>query len=130
MKFKRKIAPNTKSKSNFITKKRFREDEINFDNDTIIEGSSTAIGTLANCSGGITPWRTILTCEENYDMFYGERNLSNRMISKRSYEWLPFHTVVVYKDEVPQQGPRFIDHNVLQHLTLDESNVAAVGNIS
>ena len=31
MKFKRKIAPDTKSKSNFITKKRLREDEINFD---------------------------------------------------------------------------------------------------
>jgi len=31
MRFKRKIAPDTKSKSNFITKKRFREDEINFD---------------------------------------------------------------------------------------------------
>ena len=61
-------------------------DEIRFDNNTIIEGSSTAIGTLANCSGGITPWRTILTCEENYDMFYGERNLSNRMISKTSYD--------------------------------------------
>ena len=31
MRFKRKIAPDTKSKSNFITKKRLREDEINFD---------------------------------------------------------------------------------------------------
>ena len=31
MKFKRKIAPDTKSTSNFITKKRLREDEINFD---------------------------------------------------------------------------------------------------
>ena len=31
MRFKRKIAPDTKSKSNFTTKKRFREDEINFD---------------------------------------------------------------------------------------------------
>ena len=31
MKFKRKITPDTKSKSNFITKKRFREDEIKFD---------------------------------------------------------------------------------------------------
>jgi len=31
MRFNRKIAPDTKSKSNFITKKRFREDEINFD---------------------------------------------------------------------------------------------------
>ena len=31
MKFKRKIVTDTKSKLNFITKKRFREDEINFD---------------------------------------------------------------------------------------------------
>ena len=31
MKFNRKIAPEIKSKQNFITKKRFREDEINFD---------------------------------------------------------------------------------------------------
>jgi len=61
-------------------------DEINFDNNKIIEGSSIAIGTLANCSGGITPWRTILTCEENYDMFYGERNLIDRTISKTSYD--------------------------------------------
>ena len=30
MRFKRKIAPDTKSKPNFITKKRLREDEINF----------------------------------------------------------------------------------------------------
>ncbi len=31
MRFNRKIVPNTKSKQNFITKKRLREDEINFD---------------------------------------------------------------------------------------------------
>jgi len=31
MKFNRKIAPNTKPKPNFVTKKRLREDEINFD---------------------------------------------------------------------------------------------------
>ena len=31
MKFKRKISPNSKASSNFITKKRFREDEINFE---------------------------------------------------------------------------------------------------
>ena len=50
-------------------------DKIDFDNNVSIKNSNTAIGTLANCSGGITPWRTILTCEENYDMFYGERDL-------------------------------------------------------
>jgi len=37
-----------------------------------INGKSTALGSLANCSGGYTPWGTILTCEENYDHFYGE----------------------------------------------------------
>ncbi len=33
---------------------------------------NSAVGTLANCAGGVTPWRTILTCEENYQKFYGE----------------------------------------------------------
>ena len=37
-----------------------------------IKEKTTVIGTLANCSGGITPWNTFLTCEENYDDFYGE----------------------------------------------------------
>ena len=40
-----------------------------------IQGSRSAIGTLGNCSGGITPWNTILTCEENYDNFYGDYKL-------------------------------------------------------
>ncbi len=44
--------------------------ELNWD--TPIKGSTRVIGTLANCSGGITPWQTFLTCEENYDGFYGE----------------------------------------------------------
>ncbi|PKV51374.1 hypothetical protein ATE84_3459 [Aquimarina sp. MAR_2010_214] len=40
--------------------------------DTPIKGKTTLIGTHSNCSGGITPWKTFLTCEENYDSFYGE----------------------------------------------------------
>jgi secreted PhoX family phosphatase len=45
--------------------------------DRPIAGATSAVGTLGNCGGGQTPWRTILTCEENYQEVYGERDFSS-----------------------------------------------------
>ena len=65
---------------------------IPFNWDEKIAGKDKAVGTLANCSGGVTPWGTILTCEENYDGFVGERNhkTGERTISKYDIGWTDF----------------------------------------
>jgi hypothetical protein len=65
---------------------------IPFNWDHPIQGAKEGMGTLANCSGGLTPWGTILTCEENYDLFYGEAEYtgSKRARSQSLYLWEKF----------------------------------------
>ena len=65
--------------------------------DEPILGATQAMGTLANCSGGVTPWGTILTCEENYDLFYGETDYADPENPKHfpneylDYGWKKFY---------------------------------------
>lgn len=73
------------------------ETPIPFSNGEKIKGKKEAIGMVANCAGGVTPWGTILTCEENYDGFYGEYPYGSK---KRIYSrigWEKFYNEHPYR---------------------------------
>ncbi len=54
-----------------------------------IQGQEKAVGTMANCAGGVTPWGTILTCEENYPHYVGDRDSKGKKseAGPSKYNW-------------------------------------------
>ncbi len=57
----------------------------------MVKNSKIAIGTMGNCAGGYTPWRTFLTCEENIDGYYGDVNSKGEQIDKPFLGWEKYY---------------------------------------
>lgn len=99
-----------------------------------IDGGPNAVGTLANCSGGQTPWGTALSCEENFQDYplapplgYG---WDAAVYGKRHYGWVvevdPFD-----KNSVPRKHTamgRFRHENVAIRGGTDGTVVAYMGD--
>lgn len=64
--------------------------KIPFEWPELIAGNRSAVGTLANCSGGVTPWGTVLTCEEDYDNFYGDVDFETGKRTRSKLMWEQF----------------------------------------
>lgn len=66
-----------------------------------IQDKKTAIGTTANCCGGKTPWGTILTCEENFDDFYGQVRFSKKPDGSVKRHVIAASAPVAWDDHTP-----------------------------
>ena len=98
------------------------------------DGGPNVVGTVANCSGGQTPWGTALSCEENFQDYapkaptgYG---WEAKTYGKRHYGW-----VVEVDPFDPKSTPRkhtamgrFRHENVAITVTADGAVVAYMGD--
>ncbi len=99
-----------------------------------IDGGPEVIGTLANCSGGTTPWGTALSCEENVQDYpvaapagYG---WDETVYSKQHYGWVvevdPFDATATPRKHTAMG--RFRHENVAVTVSSDNTVVAYMGD--
>jgi secreted PhoX family phosphatase len=92
--------------------------KLNWDNP--IKGETTVIGTHSNCSGGITTWKTFITCEENYDGCFGETEYDENNEAKHRPSWLGWEEFYKYPPEhygwVVEVNPK--DGTAQKHIAL------------
>lgn len=94
-------------------------------------------GTLANCSGGITPWGTILSGEENYQDYFASENIweyrwndGDKNFQTEQYGWVvevdPFD-----KDSIPKKRTslgRYRHENVAVIISPEKKVITYMGD--
>jgi uncharacterized protein len=99
-----------------------------------MSNSYEAFGTMANCSGGVTPWGTVLSGEENFQDYTGEKgyrwNDGADKLIKEHYGWMveanPFDKNSPVKKRTSLG--RFRHENICVHIAPDGRAVAYMGD--